>query len=121
MVIASALAAGAAAAAQDVASAAVQDAYTALRESVRRLFAGRRGAEETLDRHAADPGAWQASLEEALTEAGAADDARLLAAARDVLRAIGREEGRPGEPPVDLRHARGVQVGDHNEQHNTFS
>lgn len=120
LVIASALAAGAGVGARDVASAAVQDAYSALRDSVRRRFSGRRAAEDALAGHEEDPEAWQDRLAACLTEAGAAEDAALLAAAQDVLRLAGREPGQAGETVVDLRNAKGVQVGHSNVQHNSF-
>ena len=118
--ITSALAAGAGAAAQDVASAAVVDTYGSLRDAVRRLFRGRREAEEALEQHEGDPEAWQAVLAAALAQAGAGQDERALAAARDLLRLLGREPG-GGDRPIDVRHAKGVIVGDGNVQHNTFS
>ncbi|MYS39608.1 hypothetical protein K388_06855 [Streptomyces sp. KhCrAH-43] len=121
LVIASALAAGAGVGARDVASAAVQDAYAALRDSVRRRFSGRREAEEALAGHEEDPETWQDRLTACLAEAGAAEDAELLAAAEDVLRLAGREPGRAdGRTAIDLRSAKGVQVGDGNVQHNAF-
>ncbi|MCG7523386.1 hypothetical protein MHW47_02855 [Streptomyces sp. OfavH-34-F] len=120
LVIASALAAGAGVGASNVASAAVQDSYAALRDAVRRRFSGRRDAEEALAGHEEDPETWQDRLTACLAEAGAAEDAELLAAAEDVLRLAGRGSGEAGRTVVDLRDARGVQVGDGNVQHNTF-
>lgn len=122
VLITSALAAGAGAAAQDVASAAALDAYNSLRDSVRRLFTGRRDAEEALEQHGSDPEAWQDALATALADAGAAEDDQALAAARDLFQLLGRDpDGASGRPVIDLRDAKGVQVGDGNVQHNTFA
>ncbi|MFF2188517.1 hypothetical protein [Streptomyces sp. NPDC058155] len=122
VLITSALAAGAGAAAQDVASAAALDAYSSLRDSVRRLFTGRRDAEEALEQHESDPETWQDALAAALTDAGAAEDDHALAAARDLFQLLGRDPDAASERPmVDLRNAKGVMVGDRNVQNNTFS
>lgn len=92
-VILAALAAGAGAGSGDAAKAAVADAYTGLRDLLRRKLGGR------------------PVLEGELIAAGADRDEEVLAAARRVLEAAAR---------YDLREAKGVQIGDHNTQHNTF-
>lgn len=120
-VIVSALAAGSGAAATDMVSAAVKDSYAALQERVRRLFSGRPAAEEALTGHEADPAAWEARLADALVAAGAAKDGAMLAAARDLLSLVDQGGAPVGGHVVDLRNAKGVQVGDGNTQHNTFS
>ncbi|REG00406.1 hypothetical protein DFJ67_6459 [Asanoa ferruginea] len=101
--VAAALAAGASAGLTDTVSTAVKDAYSALREAVARRMG-------SLDAVETAPGVW--STDE-LAASGVADDAAVLAAAERLLRLT---EG----PRIDLRDAKGVQVGDHNTQHNTF-
>ena len=56
--IVTALAAGAAAAVQDGASAAVKGAYVRLRDAVRKRLASRADGELVLARHEADPQIW---------------------------------------------------------------
>jgi hypothetical protein len=95
-VILAALAAGGG----DVAKAAVMDAYTGLRDLLKR-----RVGSQALD-------AGPETLRGELISSGADRDERILAAAQQVL-AISRN--------VYLQEGKGVQVGDHNTQHNTFN
>jgi hypothetical protein len=120
-VIVAALAAGASAGFSGAASAAVQDAYTGLRDALRHQLFGRGQAEQALEAEETDPGGWQASLGEDLAEVGADRDAVILAAARRVLTLADPAGSSAGKYHIDAREARGVQAGDHNTQHNTFS
>jgi hypothetical protein len=120
-VIVAALTAGAAAGAGDAAKTAVTDAYTGLRDALRRRMAGRRGAEQRLSAVEAEPGRWQADLAADLEGSGAASDHEILAAARRLLALAEPTASTSGGYRVDAREAKGVQVGDHNTQHNTFS
>ncbi|MEU1746678.1 hypothetical protein ACWD8I_06375 [Micromonospora arida] len=117
-VITAALAAGAGAGLKDTASAAVRDAYAALKALLKQRFGGREGeAVQALEADETEPGVWQARIGEALAASGADGDEQILTAARRVL-----ELADPaGKFHVDAREAKGVQVGDHNTQHNTFS
>jgi hypothetical protein len=99
-VILAALAAGAGAGSGDVAKAAMMDAYFSLRDAVKRKLEGR-----SIDM---PPDV----LEGELVEAGADRDEQVLAAAQRVLDL---------KAQYDLRGAKGVQIGDHNTQHNTFN
>lgn len=112
-VIAAALAAGAGAGLTGTASAAVQDAYAGLKDLLRRRVGG-----PALEADETEPGVWQARLGDALTASGAADDERILAAARQLLALA--DPALSATYQVDLREAKGVQVGDHNTQTNTF-
>ena len=60
-------------------------------------------------------------LGEALTDSGATTDEQVIAAAQRLLELMNPAESAAGKYRVDLREAKGVQVGDHNTQHNTFS
>ncbi|WAL68887.1 hypothetical protein ORV05_14330 [Amycolatopsis cynarae] len=120
-IIVEALAAGAGSAAKDVGSSAVKDAYEALRSAVRRLFSGKRAAEDALSGHEIEPAQWRERLAEALREAAAGADPELLDAAREVLRRADPEGSAAGKYTVDAREGKGVQIGDGNVQHNTFS
>jgi len=82
--IVAALVAGAAASAKDTASQAVKDAYTGLKISLSRLFAGKPNAQIVLDEHEKDPETYEKPLTKLLTEAHADQDLELLAAAEQV-------------------------------------
>ncbi|XVV08562.1 hypothetical protein ACQP2X_27355 [Actinoplanes sp. CA-131856] len=114
-VIAAALAAGAGAGLTDATSAAVRDAYARLKELLKR----RVGDDGVLEANETEPGFWQAQLGDALTASGAADDERILAAARQLLALA--DPASAAKYRVDVREAKGVQVGDRNIQTNTFN
>lgn len=118
--IVTALAAGAASAVQDGASAAVKGAYVRLRDAVRERLAGRADGELVLARHEADPQIWQAPLAAELIQAGAGEDTRLAAAAQALMELADTAGARSGKYPVTISGSRGVQVGDQNTQTNTF-
>jgi len=95
-------------------SGAVQDAYRGLRDAlIRRL---RRDGDETsseevvraLEGRADDVPALRA----AVSEASVADDEEVVAAAARLLRATDPTGARVGKYLIDLREAKGVQVGD---------
>ncbi|MEU8319761.1 hypothetical protein AB0C33_15470 [Nonomuraea sp. NPDC048881] len=119
--IAAALAAGAGAGVSGAASAAVEDAYAGLRDMLRRRLFGRQQAEHALDAEETEPGVWEARLGRDLTETGADQDEELLATAFALLSLVDRAGGASGRYHVDARQAQGVQIGDQNTQHNTFS
>lgn len=119
-VIIAALLAGATAGSTDVAKAAVTDAYSGLKNLLRGRLAGRPQAQEALDAQEIKPGRWQAVLSADLTDSGADSDEQILAAARRLLELVDPHGMRAGKYQVDARHAKGVQVGEHNIQTNTF-
>lgn len=117
-VITAALAAGAGAGMKDTASAAVKDAYAGLKALLKVRLGGQSDrVVEALDADETTPGGWQAHLGDALTESGAAADEQVVAAARRLLQLTDPAGSAAGKYQVDLREAKGVQVGDHN----TFS
>jgi hypothetical protein len=118
--IVTALAAGAASALQDGASAAVKDAYARLRAAVRKRLAGRPDGDLVLARHEAAPQTWQAPLTAELSEAGAGDDAALTAAAQALMELLDAAGSQAGKYAVVVSGSQGVQVGDRNTQTNTF-
>jgi len=115
-----ALAAGAASALHDGASAAVKDAYARLKALVEKRFAGRPRGELVLAEHEAAPGVWQAPLAAQLAAEGAEGDADLVAAAQALMRLVDEAGSRSGKYVVTVRDAQGVQVGDRNTQTNIF-
>ena len=93
-VILAALAAGGG----DVAKAAAMDAYTGLRDLLRRRL-GDRALEAVPE-----------VLRGEIVESGADRDEQILAAARQVLALT----------TMNVYDSKGVMIGDHNTQHNTF-
>ncbi len=118
--IVTALAAGAASALQDGASAAVKDAYARLRALVERRFTNRPEGELVLAKHEAAPQTWEAPLAAELSAAGPERDVALVAAAQALMRLVDEAGSRSGKYLVAVRDSQGVQVGDHNTQTNTF-
>src|SRR5437762_11808649 len=119
--ILAALAAGVGAGTSDAAKAAVVDSYAALREALRNRLAGRARALRVLDAAQAEPDVFQTELGPEIEESGADRDEEILAAARRLLALADPDGTGAGVRHVDARQAKGVQVGHHNTQHNTFS
>jgi hypothetical protein len=119
--IVAALAAGAAQGVSETASGAVRDAYDGLKAKVRGWFGGQPSKELVLVEHEKSPDTWQAPLQAALTETGAAGDPAVVEAAQQLMALLDAAGTQSGKYLVDLRGAQGVQVGDHNTQMNTFT
>jgi len=115
-----ALAAGAASALQDGASAAVKNAYARLKALVTNRFADRPRGELVLAEHETAPETWEKPLAAELSAAGAEGDADLVATAQALMSLIDEAGARSGKYVVSVRDSQGVQVGDHNTQTNTF-
>jgi hypothetical protein len=119
--IVTALAAGAALGMRDTASSAVKDAYTGLKALTRKRLAARPDGELVLARHEQVPETWRASLMAELDQAGAGNDSGLVAAAEALMSLVDEAGARDGKYSADVRGAQGVQIGNHNTQHNVFS
>lgn len=104
---------------KDTASLAVKDAYEGLKAKVKRLFASRPDAELILVEHEAAPEAWKELLTSKLSAVGV--DAELVAAAQALMQLVDAAGSQAGKYDVDTWGSQGVQVGDHNVQHNTFT
>jgi hypothetical protein len=115
-----ALAAGAIKGVGETTTTAVKDAYAGLKKLVAGRLAGRPSAVVALAEHEQDPETWEAPLGKALTEADAATDPQVIEAAERLMALVDPAGASAGKYTVDLRGAQGVQVGDHNEQANTF-
>jgi RIP homotypic interaction motif len=118
--IVTALAAGAASALQDGASAVVKDAYARLKALVTKRLADRPKGELVLAEHETAPQTWQAPLAAELSAVGANNDADLAAAAQALMSLVDEAGARSGKYVVAIRDSQGVQIGDHNTQTNTF-
>lgn len=119
--IVTALEAGAVAGAQDTVTEAVKDAYTGLKSLVKRRLAGRQAGEVALVQHEKDPTQWEKALEGELSKVDAANDGEIVRAAQALMALLDVAGSQSGKYLVDVRGAQGVQVGDRNTQHNTFS
>ena len=123
-VVVTALAAGASTGAigalKDDAAQGAKAAYAKLRGLAGRRVAGHPHGELALQQHQAAPQKWEGLLAAELTEAGAAGDADLVAAAEALLALIDPAGARAGKYQVTLSGAQGVQVGDGNVQINRF-
>lgn len=116
-----ALAAGALKGAGETAAAAVKDAYQGLKAAIAARFAGNEPAVQALEAHAAAPEAGEQRLAEQLEATGAAADPRIVELAQELMRLLDPDGASAGKYTVDVREAKGVQVGDHNTQTNTFN
>jgi RIP homotypic interaction motif len=111
---------GAISALQDDVKGAVVAAYGKLRGLVGRRVAGNPGAELALTEYEADPEHWETPLTAKLTQLGAADDADLVAAAKELMELVDGSGARAGKYTVTIKNAKGVQFGDGNIQVNHF-
>jgi hypothetical protein len=118
--IVTALTAGAVAGAQGAATDAVKDLYSGLKALVRKRFTGRAAGEVALEQHEAKPEQWEKALEAELVEVAAGSDAELVRTAQQLMELVDRSGSQAGKYLVDVRGAQGVQVGDRNQQTNTF-
>ncbi|HEY5398936.1 MAG TPA: hypothetical protein VIL16_26505 [Trebonia sp.] len=122
--IVTALAAGATAGGldtvKDATKAGIQTAYAKLGGLARKRVGGQPDGELALERHESSPQKWESLLTAELTEAGAAGDADLVAAARALMELVDSAGARAGKYNVTIKNARGVQVGDGNVQFNNF-
>jgi hypothetical protein len=115
-----ALATGAATGVGETTSAAVKDGYAKLKSLVASRFAGHPSREVVLAESERQPEVWRAPLTQAVADSGAASDPAVIEAAERFLALLDEAGTRAGKYMVDLRGAQGVQVGDRNQQANTF-
>jgi hypothetical protein len=116
-----ALAAGAAAAAKDTASAAVKDGYEGLKQLLRKKFTGRVTESNAVDAHANAPEKAEEILRPAMKEVAADRDDELIAAAKALL------ESADDSGAVRARYAltvegdvQGLVQGNHNRVNMNF-
>ncbi len=119
--ILTALASGAAQGAADSVSDAVKSSYAKLTRLVSVRFSGSKSAEVALAEHATDPETWRAPLAKALTACGVSGDQAIIEAAQQLMALLDQTGTAQGKYRVDLQGAMGVQVGDGNQQFNTFN
>jgi hypothetical protein len=123
--ILTALVAGASAGALDALKDDVREkaraAYAKLRELAGKRVAGNPVAETALAQYQANPKVWQAPLSDELAKAGAAGDTELVAVARALMELLDQPGAKSGKYHVTIKDSKGVQVGDHGFQINTFN
>lgn len=105
---------------KDDAKEAAKAAYARLRDLVSKRFRGSASAELVLSEHQADPETYAAPLAKKLTEAGAGDDAELVATARALMELVDQAGAKSGKYNVTIKDSKGVQIGDRNFQVNEF-
>jgi hypothetical protein len=88
---------------------------------VKGRFRGNAKAEATLADHQSDPETYAKPLAKQLTEAGAAGDDELVAAAKALLELVDQAGAKSSKYNVTIKDARGVYIGDHGTQTNTFT
>ncbi len=119
-----ALAAGASAGALDALKDDVKEkaraAYAKLHGLVRKRVSGRPHGELALAEYESAPQKWEGLLTAELTEAGAAQDDDLVAAAKALMELIDASGAKSGKYNVTIKGSKGVQVGDGNVQVNKF-
>ncbi|MGH3276233.1 MAG: hypothetical protein ACRDNZ_18140, partial [Streptosporangiaceae bacterium] len=115
-----ALASGASQGVAASASDAVESAYAKLKQLVSAKLSGNGSAEVALAEHAADPETWQVPLAKALAVAEVSGDHLIIEAAQRLMALLDQAGAAQGKYQVDLQGAQGVQVGDGNQQFNTF-
>jgi hypothetical protein len=100
----------------------VKVAYGKLRGLITRRFeeSGTAGGELFLAEYEKNPKAMESALRMKLTEAGADKDEALVAAAEELDKLANAQGGTSGKYNVTFTNSRGVQIGDHSTQTNTF-
>ncbi|MER7693306.1 hypothetical protein [Streptomyces sp. NPDC097610] len=117
-----ALAAGAAGGITEATSSSIRDGYATLRDLLRAKLSSQGGeAAEVLEADETAPGVFEARMREYIVGSGADQDEAILEAARRVLALLDPSGNEQGKYTVDAGDAKGVQIGDHNTQTNTFS
>jgi hypothetical protein len=119
--IIAAVTAGATAAVQETAGAAIRDAYAGLKRLLGRRLAGDPDAEAELAAIERQPDADPQPLAKRLHTAGAERDEELLKAARALLERLDPEGARAGKYDVRVSGGKGVVVGDQANVTMTFN
>ena len=116
-----ALAAGAAASAQSVASDAIKDTYAGLKKLIQQRFAGNARAQAALTDHEDDPETYKLPLKKALQQEHADQDERIMQEAKRLMELLEPEEAAKGKfSNIRIGQAQGTILGDHANQTNYF-
>lgn len=112
--------AGAIEALKDNAKEKAKAAYARLHGLVKKRVSGRPHGELALAEYDSAPQKWEGLLTAELTEAGAAQDNDLVAAAKALMEIIDQAGAKSGKYNVTIKDSKGVQVGDGSFQINNF-
>jgi hypothetical protein len=112
--------AGALEALKDDAKEKAKAAYARLHGLVKKRVSGRPHGELALAEYDSAPQKWEGLLTAELTEAGAAQDEDLVAAAKALMGIMDQAGAKSGKYNVTIKDSKGVQVGDGNVQVNRF-
>lgn len=93
------------------ASDAAPDVYKALKELIKRKFAGEPKAEVVLEEHEKDPEAYKVPLTKKLVEAGADKDEEIIKKAQELLKLANPQEAAQGRYNIKAEQIKGI-VGD---------
>ncbi|MEV6527952.1 hypothetical protein AB0M43_39130 [Longispora sp. NPDC051575] len=118
-VVVAALTAGVSAGVSDAVKGEIAGVWQSLRTGVAG-YLGRGKGQRVLEAFEAEPDRWRADLEQRLAEAEF-HDADLVEAARRIMAVVDPKGSALGKYQVQIVDGKGVQVGDGNTQHNTFS
>jgi len=118
--IATALAAGAAAGAENVAATAVKDTYQKLKQLLAVRFSGKKAAEVALAEHQAAPGASHAPLKKALSETGADTDRAVIDVAQQLMNLLDKGGSTAGQYTAIVRLSRRPRTGARTPQVNRY-
>jgi hypothetical protein len=101
----------------------VKVAYGKLRGLITKRFqeSGTANGEMFLAEYEKNPKAMESALRMKLAEAGADKDEALVAAAKELDKLVNPQGGTSGKYNVTFTNSRGVQIGDHSTQTNTFT
>jgi hypothetical protein len=119
-IIVAALTSGVAAVARGTATAAVLDAYRGLRSALITRLPDKEATSVLFDEVEREPERADILVHQILRHERARIDDELYQRARDLLEILPDSGAGQSSYRVDITQARGVQVGDHNMQTNTF-
>ena len=119
--IVTALAAGASAAAKDMASQAVKSAYQGLKALIQRKFAGKSDAESVLEKYEKKPEVYKEPLKDQLTQVAAEKDEEIIRAAQKVMALVDPQQAAKGKYNAQVvGNVYGLAQGDHQQVTMTF-
>ena len=120
--ILTALAAGAAAGAQNTVSEAIKGAYRGLKTLVQRKFAGKPDAELVLAKYEEKPEVWEEPLKDALIEAATDQDEEIIKAAQKLMVLVNPQQAATGKYSVQITgNVQGFVQGDNAQVTMTFN
>ena len=101
-------------------SDAVRSSYAKLTQLVNAKFSSNKAAGLSFTERALASEPYQASLAEELATCGVATDQLIIGVARELLALLDEPEAAQGKYQIDMQDTHAVQVGDYNQQFNTF-